>query len=44
VLASLRFGQWRAEVPAEGLQTWIDTMQAQEMLQTKLDPAKIAVR
>jgi NitT/TauT family transport system substrate-binding protein len=44
VLASLKFGQWRAEVPAEGLQAWIDTMAAQEMLQTKLDPAKIAVR
>jgi NitT/TauT family transport system substrate-binding protein len=44
VLAALKFGQWRAEVPASGLQDWIDTMNAQQMLQTKLDPAKIAVK
>jgi NitT/TauT family transport system substrate-binding protein len=44
VLAALKFGRWRAEVPEAGIAEWIATMNAQGMLQTKLDPAKIAVK
>ena len=44
VLAALRFGKWRAEVSEAGLKDWVDTMQAQGMLQTKIDIAKIATK
>jgi NitT/TauT family transport system substrate-binding protein len=44
VLAALKFGKWKAEIPEAGINEWIVTMQAQDMLQTKLDAAKIVVK
>ncbi|WP_293854926.1 ABC transporter substrate-binding protein [uncultured Alsobacter sp.] len=44
VLSSLKFGKWKAEVTEQGLQEWIVAMQAQDMLQTKLDPTKVIAR
>jgi NitT/TauT family transport system substrate-binding protein len=44
VLAALKFGRWKAEVPEAGLKEWVDTMQVQGMLQTKIDTAKIATK
>jgi NitT/TauT family transport system substrate-binding protein len=44
VLASLKFGKWKAQVTEAGLKEWVETMQAQGMLQTKIDPTKIATK
>ncbi len=44
VLAALRFGKWRGELPADGLNEWIATMKAQGMLQTTLDVAKVVAK
>jgi hypothetical protein len=44
VLAALKFGKWNAAVPEAGLREWIATMDAQAMLQTKLDPAKLVIK
>ena len=44
VLAALKFGKWKADVTATGLQEWVTAMDAQKMLQTKLDINKIATR
>jgi NitT/TauT family transport system substrate-binding protein len=44
VLASLKFGVWKAEVTESGIKDWVATMGAQSMLQTKIDAAKIIVK
>ena len=44
VLKSLRFGIWNAEVTPEGMQSWLDIMARQGMLQTKIDVAKLITK